>query len=44
VAATFSTPLSEILAMPWDELTLWWTEAKAIDRERWEPLRRALGR
>lgn len=43
MAATFSTPLSEVLAMEWDELIRWWAEAKGIDRERWAQLRRIVG-
>lgn len=26
--------------MPWDEMLLWWHEARDIDRERWAPVRR----
>jgi hypothetical protein len=40
VSSTFSTSLSEVMAMPWDELTHWWVAAKDIDGERWALLRR----
>ncbi|CAA0128925.1 Uncharacterised protein [Starkeya nomas] len=30
--------------MHWDELLLWWNEARDIDRERWAPLRQLAGR
>ncbi|WP_159602089.1 hypothetical protein [Starkeya nomas] len=44
VSATFSTPLADVMAMHWDELLLWWNEARDIDRERWAPLRQLAGR
>ncbi|QFR32370.1 hypothetical protein [Ancylobacter sp. TS-1] len=39
VSATFSTPLPAVMAMYWDEVLLWFHEARDIDRERWAPLR-----
>lgn len=44
VSATFSTPLATVMAMYWDEVLLWWHEARDIDRERWAPMRQLLGR
>ncbi|GLK74690.1 hypothetical protein [Ancylobacter dichloromethanicus] len=39
VSATFSTPLPAVMAMFWDDVLLWFHEARDIDRERWAPLR-----
>lgn len=40
MSATFSTPLDRVMAMYWDDVILWWAEARDIDGERWAPLRR----
>lgn len=44
VSATFSTPLPAVMAMYWDDVLLWFHEARDIDRERWAPLRQLAAR
>lgn len=39
VAATLATPLPVVLAMTWDEMLLWWAEAREIDGETWGGMR-----
>ena len=35
ISAVFHTPLREVLAMPWDQILLWWAEARDIHAETW---------
>lgn len=39
VAATLATPIDRVLGMRWDEMLLWYVEAREIDRETWAYLR-----
>jgi hypothetical protein len=39
VASLLSTPLPTVMAMTWDDLLLWWDEAREIDRETWAHMR-----
>lgn len=39
VASVLSTPLPVVMAMTWDEVVLWWSEANDIDRQTWGFLR-----
>lgn len=42
VASTLSTPLPAVLAMTWDEMLMWWAEAREIDAETWAMTRSGL--